>query len=496
MNSKAGFVSSTCSKVLIFFVLLLSNNSVYANDSIYDYKIQRWHSYLTYMQEGWDNWNISTTGEWNTYRYPIAHVGYSTAIYFHERTPHYNEVTCKILNSTIERMVRKVVWQYWAKPHNNKTPCEMNKKSHCPDPVIYQNIMYSGHLANLISLYENICHDYYYTYSGWDFVWNETLSIHYTMPQMLDIIIDQVIENDNGGVCCEPDLIFTICNTYPRAAFILYDKIHNTKYSHSNIKWYDFFNKNSIRNTSKYYFNIIYYYPKKTWIDKFYNTTGGLSDAWTLSWLKSWYDDNYILDEAINNLNENKNWVNNNNMMYLNESGRPHDIATSFYLFSERQYNIKNKRDKYILNWLDQYKVLIDTDKDSIKDSMFYNTTTSGKVWTTANALAGLSVSYNTVKKLHTELVSKPLITDVDYPNLIITKTQKNDISFKIQLIAERGFVNTTITIKDDNYSKIYFDGEIYKLWNKINNNIILDVIIDDGKFHNFLLITSFNQIN
>ena len=90
-------------KLVTFFTLILS---VFSLD---DYKIQRWHSYLTYMQDEWDSWNLSATGEWDTYRYPIAHIGYSTAIQFYQKTPHYNEVTCKILNSTVERMVRKTL---------------------------------------------------------------------------------------------------------------------------------------------------------------------------------------------------------------------------------------------------------------------------------------------------------------------------------------------------------------------------------------------------
>ena len=37
----------------------------------------------------------------------------------------------------------------------------------------------------------------------------------------------------------------------------------------------------------------------------------------------------------MNNLNQNSNWIYDNNTMYLEETDRPTDIGTSFYLFSE-----------------------------------------------------------------------------------------------------------------------------------------------------------------
>ncbi len=41
-----------------------------------------------------------------------------------------------------------------------------------PDPVAYKNIMYSGHLAQLLALYEALSGDINtYSVTGWNFTW-------------------------------------------------------------------------------------------------------------------------------------------------------------------------------------------------------------------------------------------------------------------------------------------------------------------------------------
>ncbi|PIU61504.1 MAG: hypothetical protein COS84_11230 [Armatimonadetes bacterium CG07_land_8_20_14_0_80_40_9] len=71
------------------------------------------------------------------------------------KTPAYREVGQKQLDDIIQRMIDKRVWDF-VKTYWENSP-------HFPDPVVYENIMYSGHLAQLIGLYEGLSGDYKYS---------------------------------------------------------------------------------------------------------------------------------------------------------------------------------------------------------------------------------------------------------------------------------------------------------------------------------------------
>ena len=64
------------------------------------------------------------------------------------------------------------------------------------------------------------------TYStvGFDFVWNSTSSSHYTLSSLIETILDNsrtrwsflTEKRAKGGIPCEPNSIFPICNNYPQ----------------------------------------------------------------------------------------------------------------------------------------------------------------------------------------------------------------------------------------------------------------------------------------
>ena len=87
----------------------------------------------------------------------------------------------------------------------------------------------------MITLYESISGDFTFSEVGWEFNWGEESEfpnpIHYNTSLLMDKILQQTIAYKIGGVPCEPDSIFIICNNYPMNAFRLHDAIHHTSYS-------------------------------------------------------------------------------------------------------------------------------------------------------------------------------------------------------------------------------------------------------------------------
>jgi hypothetical protein len=89
----------------------------------------------------------------------------------------------------------------------------------------------------MITLLENVFGNFKYSSDGWDFVWDDDATgfhrtFHYNTSMLIDAVYRQSVNYDNtGGVPCEPDSIFVICNNYPQVAFTLFDRMYGTDYS-------------------------------------------------------------------------------------------------------------------------------------------------------------------------------------------------------------------------------------------------------------------------
>ena len=75
------------------------------------------------------------------------------------------------MHDAILRMIDKRVWLYI------EQFSEFRQQRTYPDPVAYKNIMYSGHLAQMITLYEAISGDFQFSEQGWSFVWYDLIKI-------------------------------------------------------------------------------------------------------------------------------------------------------------------------------------------------------------------------------------------------------------------------------------------------------------------------------
>lgn len=110
--------------------------------------IQRWFAQLTYLQDinSWSGWGDALSDvdcDGNTcIRYEISSLLYAAAV-VGSKTPAYTALTEEIMYNAIMRMIQKPVWQYI------ELFDDFKDQPTYPDPVIYKNIMYSGHLAQV-----------------------------------------------------------------------------------------------------------------------------------------------------------------------------------------------------------------------------------------------------------------------------------------------------------------------------------------------------------
>ena len=170
------------------------------------------------------------------YRYQLGYMAYALALAQYHKTPAYRELYQKALDSLIQKMVRKDVWYYWENTSKGFTvtdPPQRGRGLGWIDPVVEKNIMYSGHLINMVELYHMLYHDDKYDKpKSITFRWNliEKLKnlFEYDGNKLAEVIHRQFMEHPLHMIECEVGLAFPVCNQHPLLGLILYDHNHGT----------------------------------------------------------------------------------------------------------------------------------------------------------------------------------------------------------------------------------------------------------------------------
>ena len=329
------------------------------------------------------NTDIKQTG-FSALRYNIAFASYalaSTSSYF---TPIYPSLVAKTLRAAIGRMVNPIVWSYWdnkgfcGSPWKyfckiyNYSMCDITNMigdSDCPDPVYSQNVMYSGHIAQIMALYETFSNDYSLTNQGWSYYNQQYIAkgkfaSNYTLRKLMEIITKQKKESPISAYPCEPSIIYTACNQHINIASILYDSIHGTNYTKNSnqLKFYNWIQKKGIhfkKNITSLNINytfkdsyyvgatqenlekIMLYFPSlRKEFKKIIKGRDGLVglDGWVNQWLEIWRPDTLndfkLLKYGRDNLTNNRAWkkyknINGKELWYIKD-----DIITTLGMFN------------------------------------------------------------------------------------------------------------------------------------------------------------------
>ncbi|CAF3789226.1 unnamed protein product [Rotaria sp. Silwood1] len=424
----------------------------------------------------WNGWKKNYDGPQlglDSIRYALAHVGYTAAALAY-RTPNYRELALKILKDSIERMLTIKVWGY-IDTYWKKVPT-------FPDPVCFENIMYSGHLLQLLTLYESISGDFTYDIDGFYFIWDKDgdpiTKIHYTTTKLANVIYRQMNEESSAGVPCEPGWVYTICQNHPHLGLQLYDIVRNDKTSFSRIasKWKDFLTKYALEDIPVFkkdrYFKMLYQKATHIWVP-FFAATG--NDAWALAWMSSWFDQNdtsnFICD-GWKIMYNNKYWKPSANHSrpgcFLDSGGYIGDrmqfnlwLATSFYPIVEKQCSIEaTEKLNCTYLWFDNnFGTLLDTDNDGYFESYYYETNTEFSNWVTSNVLLSLIMGengYSTRQYLrniyNTKFYQKfldhdPEVLAVEYPLVRVSRAQydSNRKQLLINFNTEKSMILSTM---------------------------------------------------
>jgi len=183
---------------------------------------------LAFQQDGeWRHMGVLEPGQefLDAYRYQLANMSYAAAVAHYHRLPALRTIFKPLMRQLIHKMLRRDVWGYWFNTSHGgilTDPSLKELRKPWPDPVVKENIMYSGHLLLMTSLYGMLFDDDEFEKEDslvfkWDPIfWGLGLEeFKYSNRTLQNAILDEMERNNWIGVCCEPNVVFIVCNQFP-----------------------------------------------------------------------------------------------------------------------------------------------------------------------------------------------------------------------------------------------------------------------------------------
>ena len=376
--------------------------------------ILRYFAQQTYLsappiaEDEWVGWWVDPNQDSNAaLRYQLSGIAYAAAV-LAANTPAYVQPYREIMRDCIRRMIDVKVWRYIDDFQ------DFVAQATFPDPVAYKNIMYSGHLAQALALYEDLTGDLSLSTDGWNFTWWNTTAfpkpVRYTTGKLMEAMRRQMGQYFYGAVPCEPQSIFVICNNFPHNAFHVYDKLHGTNFSaETDAVWQEAVQKYALTGAPEIgtgqFFNLVFLMFIQWWDP----LASEGSDAWALGWMGTWWgntQNSSTLFDAYRHMASSQQWSNVSCKMnepavccslVPNDIGNaifpfPYDITTSFMPMIEAQHRRNNadqptRRACSIALFEALGGVALDYDNDGQLDGYRYNLSAQFADWSTANLL-------------------------------------------------------------------------------------------------------------
>lgn len=187
-------------------------------------------------------------------RYQLAFGAYALAA-LAQRTPAYRAPYVQALQGAIEKILDGASWGYWRAPdgaaqregHANPfqsghvavllSPHQRASVTVPSDPIVRDNLQYSGHLSTMLGLYEKLAGDDRYDRPFTLTDPDSGASYTYTHGQVAGRIHEQMVRNSIGGVFCESGMAYVPCNNHALASNALHDALHGSRFSRANARW-------------------------------------------------------------------------------------------------------------------------------------------------------------------------------------------------------------------------------------------------------------------
>ncbi len=179
------------------------------------------------------------------YRYCIAFMTYFMALEQYHKLPACPEIIQPRMDRLNRKMLLKPVWEFWAEVSQGLPNLEPKLNKPYPeerDPVAKRNIMYSGHVGQMLGLYQMLYRDL-----KWDkpgsivFKWSDDEKFIYDAHSLNKVMYEQMKHHPAHCIECEPNACFPECNQHPILSFMLHDGLHGTNFFDASEEFMNFF---------------------------------------------------------------------------------------------------------------------------------------------------------------------------------------------------------------------------------------------------------------
>lgn len=186
----------------------------------------------------------------SSYRYPLAHMAYTLAAAHYHHLPAAPGAFKGPYEQIIEKMLRQDVWGYWKETSASGVKFNPDIKELRPtwaDPVVRENIMYSGHLLAMVGFHSMLFGDGTFDKPGSiSFEYESPLGgltgkpdiYAYNFTSLTEVIYNQFVESNWLGIPCEPNCVFFICNQFPIIGMKYHDQKHGTNFAEKTTAGY------------------------------------------------------------------------------------------------------------------------------------------------------------------------------------------------------------------------------------------------------------------
>lgn len=156
-------------------------------------------------------------------RYQICYLSYALAHLQYCRTPAFQGYLREAQRNLIKKLLIKRVWRYWALEN------AWGNLSLDHDPVPRDNIMLTGFMALALGLYGITTGQHDFDVPGsLTFTWNDETEYRYDFEGIATAVRDNFVDSEFGMFPCEPNWIYSVCNTLGALGLATYDKTHGT----------------------------------------------------------------------------------------------------------------------------------------------------------------------------------------------------------------------------------------------------------------------------
>lgn len=167
-----------------------------------------------------------------SYRYQLAWMAYTLGIAHFHQLPAAPGAFKQSFVHVMRKMLRYDVWGYWEHTSKSSTFLDPNLETlreGWRDPVVKENIMYSGHVHAMAGMFGVLFDDdRYEREGGLTFKFEPMFAsgaeeFSYDFSSLNDVIYWQMVESGFLGIACEPNMVFLVCNQFPMLGFRFHD---------------------------------------------------------------------------------------------------------------------------------------------------------------------------------------------------------------------------------------------------------------------------------